>query len=202
MVTIVDYGLGNIASVSNMIRKVGEETVVSNDQKDILTASKIILPGVGSFDHGISQLHRLNLFSALQKKAEAGTPFLSICLGMQLLSNKSEEGRLEGLGLINAEFIKFSFDADSNYRVPHVGWNQVQVEKENPLIPKSAYQQRFYFTHSYHAVCNNETDILTTTDYGFPFTSAYSHKNIFGVQFHPEKSHKFGMNLFKRFLEL
>jgi glutamine amidotransferase len=202
MITVVHYGLGNIASVANMIRKVGGMAKISNNRDEILSASKIILPGVGSFDHGIEQLHALDLFSVVLGKAAEGTPLLAICLGMQLLANRSDEGHLNGLGLINAEFKRFQFDSHSPYRVPHVGWNHVRVEKENPLIPKDCSEQRFYFTHSYHAVCKDQTDVLTTTEYGYPFTSAYSRKNVFGVQFHPEKSHSFGMTLIKRFLEL
>lgn len=202
MITIVHYGLGNIASVANMIRKAGGTARISNKRDEILAASKIVLPGVGSFDHGIEQLHSLNLFSAIQEKAAEGAPLLAICLGMQLLANRSDEGGLSGLGLINAEFKRFSFDSNLPFRVPHVGWNHVSVEKENPLIPKDGSEQRFYFTHSYHALCKDPANVLTTTEYGCPFISAYSRNKVFGVQFHPEKSHLFGMALITRFLEL
>ena len=202
MITVVHYGIGNIASVVNMIRKVGGAAKVCSTSDEIFAAKKIILPGVGSFDHGIEQLHKLNLFSPILEKVAEGTPLLAICLGMQLLGNRSDEGRLNGLGLIDAEFIRFSFEGSSPYRVPHVGWNHVEVKKENPLIPKNGSEQRFYFTHSYHALCKNQTDVLTVTEYGYSFISAYCRKNVFGVQFHPEKSHRFGSALIKRFLEL
>jgi glutamine amidotransferase len=121
---------------------------------------------------------------------------------MQLLANISEEGKLKGLGLIDAEIKRFSFETKSSFRVPHVGWNHVQVVKDNPLIPGNGSEQRFYFTHSYHAVCRQEKDILAITEYGYTFTSAYCRKNIYGVQFHPEKSHRFGLALIKNFVKL
>ena len=202
MISIIDYGMGNIASVANIVRKVGGSTEVSGSSERILTASKLILPGVGSFDHGVNQLQTLGLFETIKELASRGTPILGICLGMQLLSNGSEEGSLKGLSLIDAEFKRFSFDANAPRNIPHVGWNHVSVERENPLIPRDGSEQRFYFTHSYHAVCAHEDDILGTTEYGYSFTAAFRKNNIYGVQFHPEKSHRFGMALIKRFLEL
>lgn len=203
MLVIIDYGMGNHASVLNMIRKVGGAAKVSSDPNHLMSASKLILPGVGSFDHGVLQLHALGLFPAICERVSRGIPILGICLGMQLLANRSEEGRLEGLGFIDAEFKKFFFCNNSTeFRVPHVGWNYLRVEKKNPLFPYDGSEQRFYFTHSYYAVCHNDADILATTEYGFRFTSAYSRDNIFGTQFHPEKSHRFGMAVVKRFVEL
>jgi len=201
-VTIVNYGMGNIASVLNMVGKMGGIAEISSDKNEVRTASKLILPGVGAFDHGIRQLKKFGLFETIQSMASEGIPILGICLGMQLLSKRSEEGNLKGLGLINAEFKQFSFDNGSSFRVPHVGWNQIRVEKQNLLIDKGANEKRFYFTHSYHAVCANEDDVLATTEYGYSFASAYCRDDIFGVQFHPEKSHRFGMALIKSFLEL
>lgn len=204
MIVIINPGLGNIASILNMIRKVGGQAIVSDQKQDIMSASKLILPGVGAFDHGINQLRSLDLFSLIQDQALGGTPLLGICLGMQLLSQGSEEGKLAGLGLINAEFKRFSF-ADDSLRIPHVGWNLVKIKKLNPLIMDEKHEtkeNRFYFTHSYHAICKNESDILTTTEYGYDFPSAYSHENIYGVQFHPEKSHRFGKKLFLNFINI
>jgi len=202
LIIIVDYGLGNLGSVLNMVHKVGGRARVSSDAKDILNSSKIILPGVGSFWHGISRLRSLKLVSAIQMEASRGTPILGICLGMQLLSMRSEEGWENGLGLIDAEVKRFSFEGKEAFRVPHVGWNSVRVERENPLIPIDGSEQRFYFSHSYHAVCKRKEDIFATTEYGYVFTSAYFRDNVYGVQFHPEKSHRFGMDLMKRFVEL
>ena len=201
-IIIVYYGMGNIASVGNMVRKVGGCAKVSGKRGEVMAASKLILPGVGAFDHGVNQLQALGLFSAVQEIAARGVSILGICLGMQLLSKRSEEGNLGGLALIDAEFKRFLFDNKSSFRIPHVGWNHITVVKKNPLIPNEEGEQRFYFTHSSHAVCRYEEDILAKTEYGYPFTSAYCRDNIFGVQFHPEKSHRFGMALIKNFLEL
>ena len=201
-ISIVDFGMGNIASVANMVRKVGGNAKITGKREEIMAASKLILPGVGAFDHGVSQLQAIGFFPVIQEIALKGVPVLGICLGMQLLSKRSEEGHLDGLALIDAEFKRFSFDNKSSLRIPHVGWNHVSVVKKNPLIPDDGSEQRFYFTHSYHAVCANEEDVLAKAEYGYRFTAAYSYNNIFGVQFHPEKSHRFGMALIRRFLEL
>lgn len=199
MIVIIDYEAGNIASVLNMIRKAGGDAVVSGRPEDVERASKLVLPGVGSFDHGMTHLHAKGLPRAIKARAEASVPLLGICLGMQLLSMQSEEGIQPGLGLINAAFKKFS---DPALRVPHVGWNTVQVVKENPLLDKVGEDRRYYFVHSYYAVCQDPNDVVAITDYGSSFVSAYSRGNVLGVQFHPEKSHRFGLHLMKRFLEL
>ena len=199
---IVDYGSGNIASVANMVRREGGRSSISTQASDIASATKLILPGVGAFDYGVSQLRDRGLFSAIKERVAEGIPILGICAGMQLLGTGSEEGVLEGLGLIDAEFRRFAFDERSNLRIPHVGWNQIRVAKENPLIVDDGTEQRFYFTHSYHAVCKNPADVLATAEYGYSFAAAYSHAHVYGVQFHPEKSHRFGMALIRRFLEL
>jgi glutamine amidotransferase len=202
MIVIINSGLGNIASVLNMVRKVGGDAIVSNQKQDILQASKLILPGVGAFDHGINQLKILDLFGLIQVKALSGTPLLGICLGMQILSKGSEEGDLSGLNLIDAEFKRFTFGDNILLRVPHVGWNLVNINKPNPIIIDNKDEQRFYFTHSYHANCTHQSDVLATTEYGYVFVSAYSRENIYGVQFHPEKSHRFGMKLINNFLKI
>ena len=201
-IIIVDSGLGNIASVLNMVRRGGGRAKTSGQPDDILAASKVILPGVGAFDHGIDQLQKLGLFAAIQDWAAGGAPLLGICLGMQLLGNGSEEGKRDGLGLIQADFKRFSFEGGGSLPIPHVGWNEVSCAKKNPLISNDGGEQRFYFTHSYHAVCDNEEDVLARTEYGGEFTAAYSRESIYGVQFHPEKSHRFGMALIKNFLDL
>lgn len=197
MIVIIDYEAGNIASVLNMIRKAGGDAVVSGRREDVERATKLVLPGVGSFDHGMTHLHAKQLPSLIKERAEAGVPLLGICLGMQLLGMQSEEGVQPGLGLIRAAFKKFS---DHELRVPHVGWNTVKVVKESPLLEKVAEECRYYFVHSYYAVCHDPVDVLSTTEYGAPFVSAYSRANVVGVQFHPEKSHRFGLQLMKRFL--
>lgn len=202
MIVIVDYACGNIASVLNMIRKAGGDAIVSDSHEVIKQATKLILPGVGAYDHGMSHLHAKQLPAILQARAAAGVPLLGICLGMQLLAQGSEEGKMPGLGLIDAKFKRFAFEADSTMRVPHVGWNTVQIQKSNPLIADNQEENRYYFVHSYYAACADESDILATTEYGHRFPSAYSKENVYGVQFHPEKSHRFGLSLIKQFLKV
>jgi len=202
MIVIVDYACGNIASVLNMIRKAGGDAIVSDSHEVIKQATKLILPGVGAYDHGMSHLHAKQLPAILQDRAAAGVPLLGICLGMQLLAQGSEEGKIPGLGLIDAKFKRFAFEADSTMRVPHVGWNTVQIQKSNPLIADNEEEKRYYFVHSYYAACADESDILAMTEYGQHFPSAYSNENVYGVQFHPEKSHRFGLSLIKQFLKV
>jgi glutamine amidotransferase len=203
MTTIVDYGVGNIASVLNMIVKAGGKAKVSSDPRELASATRLIIPGVGSFDHGVSQLKTLGHFFALQEAALKGIPILGICLGMQLLCNRSEEGIQSGLGLIDAECKKLSFGNDlPKLRIPHVGWSNVTVVKESALISIAERDLRFYFTHSFHVVCVKDSDVLATFEYGSDYVAAISRDNVFGVQFHPEKSHRFGMTLIKNFLSI
>ena len=202
MIVIVDYEVGNFASVLNMVKKAGGQAIVSGSQEEISRATKLILPGVGAFDRGMQQLHEKGLPGLLNERASAGVPLMGICLGMQLLGFGSEEGELPGLGLLPIRFKRFNLDAEVPLRVPHVGWNTVKVVKRNPLIPEDDKEKRFYFVHSYHAVCDEDADILATCDYGYGFPAACSRENIYGFQFHPEKSHRFGLDLFRRFLEL
>lgn len=187
----------------NMIVRAGGKAKVSSDPRELATATRLIIPGVGSFDHGVMQLKKLGYFGAIQETALRGIPLLGICLGMQLLCNRSEEGIQSGLSLIDAECKKFSFGNDfPNLRSPHVGWNNVKVVKESQLSSLSEFNSRYYFTHSYHVECAKENDILGKFEYGGQYVAAISHDNVFGVQFHPEKSHRFGMALFKNFLSI
>jgi glutamine amidotransferase len=201
-IAIVDYGSGNPASVQNMLRKIGVESYVSHLPKEIMRAQKIILPGVGSFDPGMVQLNRSGLASVLNELVlEKNRPILGICLGMQLMSKGSEEGNYPGLGWIDAETRKFSFGTNQHLRIPHMGWNVAVVKKPHPLFDGTESEKRFYFVHSYHVVCRDMGDVLTETSYGIEFASSFHKDNIVGVQFHPEKSHRFGYQLLKRFAE-
>lgn len=203
MIVIIDYGMGNLGSIQNMLKKIGAEAAISSDLEEIARASKLILPGVGAFDNGMRMLEERGLRKVLDRKVLVeGTPVLGICLGMQLFCTGSEEGSLPGLGWIDAETVRFHFgDAHTQLKIPHMGWNTVRVVKESPLFRDANGEQRFYFVHSYHVVCRDRRDVLTETSYGFDFTSAVQRGNIMGVQFHPEKSHRFGLNLLKNFVE-
>lgn len=205
MIVILDYGMGNPCSILNMIRRVGGQALIASDEKSISSASAIILPGVGSFDNGMQKLHTTGILLHLERRVlQDKVPFLGICLGMQLLFEKSQEGSMEGLGWIHGEVKRFDFTAvgKQGLKVPHMGWNVVQPTNYDSLFKGLEGESRFYFVHSYHAVCANQENALGITDYGYPFVSSVQHENIFGVQFHPEKSHRFGMMLFKNFLEI
>jgi glutamine amidotransferase len=200
---IIDYGMGNLGSIQNMLKKIGSETLVSSDISDIKKADKLILPGVGSFDAGMRRLAELRLIDSLHEKVvKERTQILGICLGMHLLCRKSQEGNLPGLEWIDAEVKRFNFGPEqSHLKVPHMGWNRVRTRKQDSLFEGLEDESRFYFIHSYHVVCNNIEDELTLTFHGYDFASSIKKDNIVGVQFHPEKSHKFGMKFLKNFLD-
>lgn len=204
MVVIINYGMGNIGSISNMLKRVGAEAIVSSNPQEIKKAARLILPGVGAFNNGMDNLNNLGLTSVLNEKViQQKTPILGICLGMQLMTKSSEEGSRPGLGWIDASTIRFKFGKEKqNLKIPHMGWNTIKWKKESVLFRDMFEEPRFYFVHSYHAVCNDEEDILATTNYGYDFVSAFQRDNIIGVQFHPEKSHKFGMQVLRNFVGL
>lgn len=196
--------MGNLGSLFNMLKKIGIPAVISSDISAIGKAEKLILPGVGAFDNGIRNLNKLGLIPILNDKViKEQTPILGVCLGMQLLTKKSEEGKLDGLGWIEAKTVKFRFDkGQDNLKIPHMGWNTVIPKREDPFFNDMDENTRFYFVHSYHVVSEREENILSTTNYGYDFVSSIKKDNIIGVQFHPEKSHKYGMKLLKNFAEL
>jgi imidazole glycerol-phosphate synthase subunit HisH len=203
MITIVDYKTGNLGSIQNILKRIGEHSVVTSDKTIISQATKIILPGVGAFDTGMRNLLELDLVDILNKKVvEEKTPVLGICLGMQLLSSGSEEGSLKGLSWINASTVRFKFEDSLEYKIPHMGWNFIKQHKASRLLDNMYTDPRFYFVHSYFFKANDPEDILTSTTYEIEFTSSVEKGNILGVQFHPEKSHKFGMKLLKNFVDL
>ncbi len=202
MIVIIDYGVGNLGSVYNMFKKIGAIPKISSNILDIEGADKLILSGVGSFDYGMKQLYNLGLIKILNEKViDNKIPILGICLGMQLFTKCSEEGTVKGLGWFDAETIKFQFDKNNHaLKVPHMGWNTIKPEKDSLLFSEMYDDPRFYFLHSYHVTCKNNQDILGTTKYGYEFPAALEKGNILGVQFHPEKSHKFGMQILKNFI--
>ncbi len=204
MIVIVDYGMGNLRSIQNMFKKVGVNAAISSSVDEINAADKLILPGVGAFDNAMKNLNELGLIPVLNTLVlDKKIITLGICLGMQLLTERSEEGTLPGLGWIKGETKRFTFsDDNAKLRIPHMGWNTVTLQKKSKLFADMYEEPRFYFVHSYHVVCADEQDVLCNTDYGYPFASAVERGNIFGAQFHPEKSHKFGMRLLKNFAEL
>jgi glutamine amidotransferase len=200
MIAIIDYDMGNIGSVYNMLKKIGKKSIITRDESQIKNAEKLILPGVGAFDSGMEQLENFGLIELIRKKAlEDKTPILGICLGAQLMLDKSEEGQKAGLGLIHGEVVRFRFHPESALRVPNMGWNQITQVKSSPLVDVLPEQPRYYFVHSYHFKLANPEDQLLMTEYGYSFCSAFQRGTISGVQFHPEKSHKFGMALLNNF---
>jgi imidazole glycerol-phosphate synthase subunit HisH len=204
MIVVIDYDMGNVGSILNMVKRIGAEAIISTDKAVVRRADKLILPGVGVFDHGMHNLRESGLAPVLSERVlEYRVPVLGICLGMQLLTKGSEEGNLAGLGWIDAETVRFKFDGPANgYKIPHMGWNTVSIRKPGSLLTALHDEPRFYFVHSYHVRCHQETDILATTCYGYEFPSAIARDNIFGTQFHPEKSHRFGMRVLKDFADM
>ena len=202
MITIIDYKMSNLGSILNMLKKAGShDNCIATEPRHILEATKIIMPGIGSFDAAILKLQEMKLIEPLRQKAmEEKIPFLGICLGMQLMLEGSEEGTLPGLGFVKGRVKKFEFDQSSKLRSPHMGWNTVIAQKESKIL-SGEKPPRFYFVHSYYVQCDDPSDVLTLTDHGQNFVSAFEHQNLIGVQFHPEKSHNFGMDLFKNFVE-
>lgn len=199
-VVIADYGMGNIQSIANMVRKAGGNAQISADPEVLARAGKLILPGVGAFDKGMAALAQTGIKAAIYEAANRGAGLLGICLGMQLLMDGSEEGDIPGLGLVPGKVCRFP--SGTGLKVPHMGWNRVQPTKNSALFSRQDQDvSRFYFVHSYFASCAEDSDIAAITHYGFDFVSAFSRKNIHGVQFHPEKSHKFGLELFRRFMD-
>lgn len=204
MIVIVDYSMGNVGSIRRMLSKIGVESVLSRDPDEILAAEKLILPGVGAFDAGLERLDAFGLRRVLGKAVlEDLTPVLGICLGMQLLFERSEEGSRRGLGWMPGVVERFDFQKCGNgHKVPHMGWNRVQPRSGAALFASLDAQSRFYFVHSYFAKPKEETDIAAECNHGATFCCAVSRGNIHGAQFHPEKSHRYGLQLLKNFTSL
>ncbi len=202
-VVVVDYGLGNVRSIVNMFKKIGAGAVATRDPDLLRRASRIVLPGVGSFDAGMKNLDLFGLWPILDELVLGqSVPVLGICLGMQLLAESSEEGSLRGLGWISGRVVRFRFDGENaSLRVPHMGWNLVRSVRPNPVLAGSDEEHWFYFAHSYHLRCRSPEDCVAEATYGLPFSAVVRRRNVFGVQFHPEKSHRYGMQLLRSFLE-
>lgn len=202
-VVIVNCGLGNVGSIQNMLKRIGAQVRLSASPEEIRQAPRLILPGVGSFDAGMERLKKARLTELLTEVVvHRRVPTLGICLGMQLMTHGSEEGKCVGLSWVKADTRRFRFDGSEGPRlkVPHMGWNTVSARRATALLETKA-KARFYFVHSYYVCCKDECDVLATTPYGHEFTSMFSVENIVGVQFHPEKSHQFGLALFQNWLK-
>ena len=205
MIVIVDYGMGNLASIRNMFKKIGVKATVESDPDKLYYASKLLLPGVGAFDAAMQHIEDKQLSEVLIHKAvKEQVPTLGICLGMQLLTTQSAEGNRKGFGWIPAETLAFKTHLDQTCKVPHMGWNVVHKQGVCPLLEGFEKQQeiRFYFVHSYFVRCQNRKHAVASTHYGLDFDAVIQKDNVYGMQFHPEKSHRFGMQVFKNFAGL
>lgn len=202
MIGIVDYGIGNVGSILNMYKRLGIEAMLVSLPDQVNEVKKLILPGVGAFDTGMGRLRKAGFEEALSNNVlNEGKPILGICLGAQMLFEKSEEGELPGLGWIRGKVVKFDKSRLNGLKVPHMGWTDIKVINENSLLNDFHDNPRFYFVHSYHFMPERNEDILATCNYGYEFPCAVQKGNVYGAQFHPEKSHKFGMQVLKNFAE-
>ncbi|MBE2182223.1 MAG: imidazole glycerol phosphate synthase subunit HisH [Anaerolineae bacterium] len=203
MIVIIDLGLGNTGSIINMLKRIGTRAVVSAEADIIAQATKLILPGVGAFDAGMAQLESRGLINQLHHRVMIEKiPVIGLCLGMQLMMKRSEEGIKPGLGWIDGECKRFRFpEGETRYKVPHMGWNEVTACKNSIFFQTDAPPPRFYFVHSYHIIANDRQDVAGVTHYGYEFASVIEHENIRGTQFHPEKSHRYGMKLLEDFIQ-
>lgn len=198
MITVIDYGVGNIGSILNMLRKIEVPCQATSDPAVIRNAQKLILPGVGHFNAGALALKETGIGETIIDATSRGVPLLGVCLGMQLLTNGSAEGGLDGLGLVSGKCFKLDLK-NQGLRVPHMGWNRVTPVENAKLFGQGVDELRYYFVHSYHVVCDDPSDVAATCFYGIQFTCAFQRDHIFGVQFHPEKSHRFGMEVLRQF---
>lgn len=202
-IVIVDYGMGNLRSVQRALLECGAKSRISSNANEIIRADKIILPGVGHFGNAMKNLQSKGLSTALNKAVlQNEIPILGICLGMQIMGLSSEEGNIEGLGWINARIHQFNVDDTLKFKVPHIGWNNVLPIGDNTLFKNITKEDLFYFVHSFHAEMIEKKELIANTNYCYDFPSVYGKKNIFGVQFHPEKSHEAGLKMLTNFINL
>ncbi|HAK38072.1 MAG: imidazole glycerol phosphate synthase subunit HisH [Nitrospinaceae bacterium] len=208
MIAVIDYGMGNLRSVQKALEVVGADAVVTHDPETILKADSIVLPGVGAFKDCMTNLEKLKLVDPIRKFIDSGKPFLGICLGFQVLFDESEEyGPVAGLGILPGKVVKFpegisETENGPRMKIPHMGWNQIEVKKKDPLFENFDVAPYFYFVHSYYVVPKDQEVVATVTNYGFEFVSGVQHKNIYAFQFHPEKSQTLGLSLLERFSRL
>jgi imidazole glycerol-phosphate synthase subunit HisH len=206
LIAVIDYGMGNVGSVLNMLKRAGggKGAIASSEPSVLAAADKLILPGVGAFDNGMRSLFEMRLIDVLNEKVLGEkTPILGICLGAQLLTRRSDEGLLTGLSWIDGETVRFCIPPDNKtLKIPHMGWSEIAIKRNNSLLCEFEVQPRFYFVHSYYLKCNNPENVIATCDHGIEFAAAINKDNIWGTQFHPEKSHKFGLKVMKNFCEM
>jgi glutamine amidotransferase len=204
MITIIDYGLGNVLAFANVYSRLNIPFAVAKYSQDLVSATKLILPGVGSYDHAMQQLNQSGMRMMVEKLVtNRCIPVLGICVGMQMLAKSSSEGTLPGLGWIDGEVKKFDISLmPRGTNLPHMGWNDVKPVVDGGLFKDMRQDARFYFLHSYYFECHRQSDVLAVTDYGGQFSCAVKRDNVYGVQFHPEKSHNFGSQLLKNFAEI
>jgi len=203
MIGIIDYGMGNLGSVKRKLDRIGVPSVITSSPDEIRSADKLILPGVGHFGNAVNEIRSRGLWDILSNEVlTIKKPILGICLGMQLMAKCSEEGNVEGFGWIDAEVVRFNVQNTLKFKVPHIGWNRVLVKKPGLLFNEVNLLQGFYFVHSYHLKCKVAEDILNESEYEYAFVSAIQRDNIWGVQYHPEKSHEAGEQLLRNFANL
>lgn len=203
MIGIIDVGVGNVGSICNMFKRIGAAADVVSDTAGIARADKLVLPGVGAFDAGMARLRSSGLLPVIEERALGERiPVLGICLGMQLMTAGSEEGRSAGLGWVPAHTLRFRADTEPRLRVPHMGWSHVRVVRPHPLVEGVNVDTAFYFVHSYQVQCQDRSDVLLAAEYGLEFAASFQKGNLLGVQFHPEKSHRHGMRLLGNFARM
>jgi len=204
MITLIDYGVGNIFAFQNVYKRLNIPTKIAKRKEDLANAKKLILPGVGSFDYAMAQLNASGMREKLDELVlEKKVPVIGICVGMQIMGNRSDEGKLEGLKWINSEILKFDENLiQQRTKLPHMGWNDVDPMNNHPLFIGLEKEAIFYFLHSFYFKCKNETESIAISNYGISFSSAVHRENIYGIQFHPEKSHQYGEKLLHNFANL
>jgi glutamine amidotransferase len=203
MIAIINYGLGNLSSIHNMCRRLAIDATITSDPNVITNASKLLLPGVGHFKRGMENLHNSGLKQLLDELVlEKKKPVLGICLGAQLMTKHSEEGDVEGLGWVDATTVRFDSSRINGLKIPHMGWSEITITDQNPLWSNLPIDPRFYFVHTYHFLFQEKEEVSATCSHSYDFACAFQKENIYGTQFHPEKSHKFGMKVLENFNKL